>query len=472
MSKKYQKFSNHILILSLISFPITLYAELQIIPRLDLSEIYTDNVTFAPLGMEESDYITRIAPAISIRERGRRNTLDFFYRLEHFIYASDSERNATYQQLRGNFNTELVRENFFIDVNAAKYQTVIDSQRPVYSNVTLTDNRTDVESLGISPYLLFPISNFAQSELRYRHDKLNYDDDNVTDSVIRQGILNIRSNQRSSRVGWLLAYEKQEIDYENTDNDVITEDASLELRYRLNPSFAVLGTTGNEKYEYPGSPGIPDVTNSYWNAGFIWDMTSRTTLELRRGERFYGDTYYGSLTSRSRFSTWGLVYSESFTSAAEQQISSGNPVPDDGDIGVIQPPPGSGTLTVEPFIEKRAELNYQYDRGFSGLQMNLYDVKREYQITNGEEKEYGGQALINWQLMPRTMMYLRGYYRDLEVVQTGNRTITREGGARVTKQLASDATAYLEYRRVHVEYTEFSTTSVENIAELTLELTF
>jgi uncharacterized protein (PEP-CTERM system associated) len=477
MSKNNQKLTYCILIFSLITLPKTLLAELQIIPSLELSEIYTDNVTFAAEGLEESDFITRLAPGILARIQGSNTYLQLDYRLEHLIYAEDDTRNSTFHQMQANMNSELVREYFFIDANAGIFQAIINAENPVFSNVQVTDNRTDVQTFGISPYLLFPISSFAQSELRYRYQELDYDDNTISDSTTKQIYFLVRSNQRSRRFSWRMVYNNESLNYDLSNDDLTDEDTSLELNYRTTPTFALLGTAGYEDIEYTFSGTTTSQADSYWNLGFVWDFTPRTSLELRRGERFYGDTYYGAVSGRSRFSTWALTYSEDLTTAADQQLET-QVFEQAGDADASGSVQGAGgvqgiaSITTEPFIEKRLDFNYSYSKRANGFFITAYHVEREFQISNNIEKVDGTEGRLDWNMLPRTILSLLGSYENLRSQQTNGEVITRQYGLRATRQISNSTSGYLEYGYNEIEDVLLSRTAQENIVEATLVITF
>jgi len=460
MSKKNQKPQYYVLIPLLISFPIASFAELQVTPTLELSEIYTDNVTPEPSG--PGDFITRIAPGFNLRARGSSTTLDMIYQLEHLIYAKDRNRDATYQQFQANMNSALIQDMFFIDVDASKFQSVIDSQSPVFSNIQITENRTDVETLGVSPYLQFPVFSFAQSELRYRYQLLNYDDAAVTDSETQQLNFVVRSNERSRQFAWRLDYDKREIDFEaSTTSDFINEDVFLELSYRTNPSFALVGLVGYEDIEYVDRAAL-NISDSYWELGFIWDLTRRTILELRTGDRYDDTTYFGRFASRTRYSNWQLAYSEDLMIAADEQV----------ERDPFQPNQGTASLTAEPFLEKRLEFNYIYSKGGNGVSINAYNLKRNFQVTPALEKTHGGEASIDWRVYPGLTLSLLGAYQSETIELTNGKVISREIGLRATRRISSTASGYLAYRHVEFEDVPTSVTRQENILEATLELTF
>lgn len=479
MSKAKKKLSRHVLIPLLISVPIISYAELQITPTLLVSGLYTDNVTLAQTGMEESDFITRISPGIIANLRSNSTTFDFVYVIENLLYAEDSNRNSSFQQLQANLNSELINDYFFVDANANKFQSVIDSSDPVFSNVQLTNNRTNVETFGISPYMQFPVFSFAQSELRYRYTDINYDDNLVRDSVVQQINFFVRANQSSRRISWMLNYDNQVIDYKDTTNDFIREDINLDLSYRASSSLALVGLIGYEDVEYVDIVNAPNITDSYWELGFAWDITRRTYLELRVGDRYDDDTYYGRFASSTRNSIWEFLYAQDLTTAANQQLSrvgvsvnETTEVSGDTSETTNTNNQGAASLSAEPFLEKRLSFMYRYNLRGNGVLIYAYTLERSFQLSSELEKDSGSNTRIDWQVLPRTVLSFLGSYQN-RFFETRNSTIiSRQLALRATRELSSYASGFLQYRNIRANFVEAGTSNVENIIEATIELTF
>lgn len=79
---------------------------------LDLAEVYTDNVSLAPAGAEESEFITQISPGVSLNGQSGRAKLDLNYRLQNLIYGHDVTRNNSNHQLLANGNLEVAMSGF------------------------------------------------------------------------------------------------------------------------------------------------------------------------------------------------------------------------------------------------------------------------------------------------------------------------------------------------------------------------
>ena len=52
--------------------------------------------------------------------------------------------------------------------------------------------------------------------------------------------------------------------------------------------------------------------------GFVWEPTERTNIAVSGGQRFYGNTYAGLVTHRTRLTVWDASYNESLTTFNQQ----------------------------------------------------------------------------------------------------------------------------------------------------------
>ena len=95
-------------------------------PYIELAATYTTNLFLAEEGLEESDYIGQLVPGFSVVRDEGRFTTNTEYRALGLFFASDSDLNTVYHQLRSASTINTVAERFFIDVNAAIEQAVVD----------------------------------------------------------------------------------------------------------------------------------------------------------------------------------------------------------------------------------------------------------------------------------------------------------------------------------------------------------
>ncbi|ADJ28643.1 PEP-CTERM system associated protein [Nitrosococcus watsonii] len=100
-------------------------SEWKFTPLLAGGEIYTDNVTLAPRGEEESDFITQITPGFFLRGTGSRLRLGANYFMQNLLFAKDSDRNTTFHRFLGSARAELAEDHLFFDLRASVFQALV-----------------------------------------------------------------------------------------------------------------------------------------------------------------------------------------------------------------------------------------------------------------------------------------------------------------------------------------------------------
>ena len=122
-------------------------------PSLFVGETYTDNVSLAPDDQKRSDWITQVAPGISVGATGSRLQFNATYAAEILVYARDEESNQVNHLLEARGTGELLEELFFLEGGASIEQRNISLFAPLTgSNINTTGNRSTVESVFASPY--------------------------------------------------------------------------------------------------------------------------------------------------------------------------------------------------------------------------------------------------------------------------------------------------------------------------------
>jgi uncharacterized protein (PEP-CTERM system associated) len=290
-------------------------AEWTFVPSVGVSETYTDNVNLAPKPYAESDYVTEIMPSISIVGDGPHVKFDANFAVQELDYA---EKNAPAQfldQLHANTHAELIDNLFFIDGAASVSQQNISALGPqTTDNIYVTDNRTNVRTYDISPYLSHAFDTFATSELRYSFDSVAANAGGLLDSRTDTVALNINSGKAFNMLGWGLQYNDQIIHYPAEDS-VELKTIGGNFSYLLVPAFMLTATTGYDHNDY----ATLGLTKGYfWTTGFSWAVSERTNIAASVGHRYYGNTFSLKATARSRTTIWDLSYNESISTTQSQ----------------------------------------------------------------------------------------------------------------------------------------------------------
>ena len=90
-----------IFLLLIVLMPAVVFADdFRVVPSLTLREEYNDRITGGD-DEKEGDFITRIAPALKVKNRTERSDLDFSARLTQFFYADKNYKDHLDQTYRG-----------------------------------------------------------------------------------------------------------------------------------------------------------------------------------------------------------------------------------------------------------------------------------------------------------------------------------------------------------------------------------
>lgn len=369
--------------------------------------IWTDNLRLAASG-EESGGALEIAPAFQARRAGRRLQVQANYRLQQYLYTVGLDEASTWHQFQGSARAELVRRTLFVDAAASYGQALVDPDREVpVGNLALSANRTNVASLSVSPYAVFRLGDAATARLGYSRSRVRT---GVAVARTRSEVWSARiaSTARFDRIGWALGWTRSEQRFSGRP-DFERELATAELAFRLTPRLSLVASGGREDNSYQRIAGTPSPEGGFWSAGVRWTPSRRTSLELRRGERFFGRTWGVKAGFRTRRAVLDASYAEDLATVQrlllERQLfvltdPFGNPLLVGGVPVLIEV--SYPALTAEVFLRRRGTLAWRWRRGRSGFGLSLYDERREYQTTAETERVRGGNASWTWRLARRT----------------------------------------------------------------------
>lgn len=319
---------------SLLAAAFPAHADFRISPTLRLSETWTDNVNLTEDEFAHSELITQVAPGLTITNRSRRLVVDATAQLSAFEYLHDSDKRTRrgfalddedagpgvskiQRSYRASLRGELARDLFFLDANATRGQQSISAFGPrITGDSYSTNNRADIETWSISPYLVRRFGSVASGQVRFTRDAVggaSYAGFNRTSGDTLQASL--ASGPAFRSVVWGLGYTDQDLEGARYGNSS-TQNVNGNLRYILSRTWSVLANAGYDRYEYEGLGGGDQGAN--WSLGFAWTPSPRTTLQATAGRHFFGNT--GSLLAvhRSRHTSWNLSYSDAITTSRQQ----------------------------------------------------------------------------------------------------------------------------------------------------------
>ena len=361
---------------------------------------YVDNIQLAPPGEEESQYVTQVTPYISIRGEGARARLNLDYQMQYLKYQSSEFDNQIFNRLFTDASLEFIEEIFFLDLSAANFQTAITDIASIpQDNIAISDNRTNVTTTKISPYINTRILSRANLLLRYSLVNTTYDElttiqpDTENKNYLAELSSNAKSDQ-SAPLDWRLEYSRNELNTNLVETNYY-EKSSFTLFYNISSQLIPNTTIGNETNKIVNSSF--EEGGSYWTLGLLWRPTSRTTITGEYGKRFYGTSKAFSWMTKGKRINIDLKYTEEVTNTGE--VFAGKPPP-------AEAPPGSENefipISVRPYIRKRLQSDIAYNYSKTNLNWSLFNENRIFLTGGGEDKSYGTSINWDWALTDRT----------------------------------------------------------------------
>ena len=429
-------------------------ANWRLSPSLEVSETYTNNITLAPTGQEEAEFVTQLNPGFSVSGSGRRLSLSFNYQLQNLFYSRVKGRNNSNHQLLTNFNSELLGDMLYFDGNASYRQMVVDPDGDIgQGNISINGNRQNVATTGLSPYIKRRFGNWSQGELRYTRNTLRYIDGTYEDSVSNAFSGQLASAKRTARWTWNSRFSSRKVKYVTGLRPGETwQNIDFTMRYQFGRKLDLTGTAGYENNEYQRGLGVSAPSGGYWNVGMVWRPTPRTNLVLGRGERFFGNVWNLDLTHRGRRSSVGANYSHDLSSRQQSLFEiplydqDGNPILDPDTSEQV-----TGRIAVdEVYIRQRAVLNAEYRMLRATTTLEFHREFRDYQNSRTKEDITGGSLSWRWRFSRRASLSLnsRLEFRDVIDSYTDNLRASR---ASLERKLGRRVTAALDARRTQRE---------------------
>lgn len=385
----------------------------QLIPSVDLTETYTDNVELSTDSGSESDWISQINPTLSITGTGRELELAFDYRMQNIFYAGDSDRDTTNHQLNANMHATLAPRWLFLDASSSLSQQVLSPDDNVsVGNLGVVSGREDVLTTRVSPYLETLLSNKVLADIRFTHDSVSYSGGESDDSTAEQVNVSLKSAKAFGSWTWVVRYSEQDVKYSGQSlspdrEDVKRQDTVLDLGYQLSAKVQLTGQTGYEDNEYAVNTDSETPEGRYWSVGAVWAPSAQTTLSTSGGHRYFGRTWNVDWSHQARRNNWQLTYDENITSVRELQLEERFPsgLNSAGTPGVGFVTQALGTLnenvlvsTDEVFIDRRAHFQWTMDHRKSTTTFKANRSQKDFQESDETETTTGVDLGWDWRV--------------------------------------------------------------------------
>lgn len=464
--------------------------ELVLVPNMRAELIFTDNVRLRPKGDtgKESDFVTRLVPGIYSHYTSRRFESEIDYRLINVVFVNASEQNRTLHNLNAKNTAEVLEDFLFFDGNVRMQQINRSIIGPQGDDVNVTGNLSNIRQYSASPYVRKRFGDVATAEARYARI--------MTDSDASTAFFNSQTNSYTGSIlsgpdfqifQWGLNYTRQDIDFDLRNDSVRLETGIANVRYNINRRFGITATGGYENNTFGGG-AVNRPKGARWSAGFIWTPTPRTSIEGSVGQRFFGDTYFGNLSHRTRLFAINANYKEDINSAWNilNVDATGNTLAVLTDLFTAQAPPGtdpaeitqlvqlliselglppnlanaSAFLTNRFFLQKNFESSVALNTAKNTVLVRVFHTTRTPidnrplldailggGATLANVKQRGVNVLWSYAVTPRTRVNANFLYNRLFFSALNRRDQIKLFSFSVTRDLTENIFALLSYRR-------------------------
>jgi uncharacterized protein (PEP-CTERM system associated) len=285
----------------------------DLLPSIEVRETYTDNVALQPDALAQRQLVSEISPALALAIRGPRLSLRSLYRVQRFDFAdtqvSGTTRSRSEARLTAHAN--VIDDLLTFDASGNKGQRPISPFGRRGTEVAyLTENTAMVSAYNLGPTLTHRFGASANLLMRYTLDGANIGMAGFGNRKASTAVINLDSGSAFRTLGWGLQANHQVQDDEGVGS-MTSDTASAKLRYRATRTLDLTATAGYDSYDYQALGGV--TKGPSWTAGFNWEPSSRTSLDMSVGHRFTGTTKYLKALHRSRRTVWNISYDDSIT---------------------------------------------------------------------------------------------------------------------------------------------------------------
>ena len=358
-------------------------ADTRFEPSLTLGVVYIDNLGLAPPDQpQESDFTAQVTPRIFASRQGARFTgvLDYSRR---FLYFRDHPQlNSSYGNGNANGLWTVMPNALFLEGRLSNDQQVIDPSAPRnVDNLFDVRNVSTVVSSRLAPYFKRDFG-AVTALLRYswgwdRYGKLSTDAQNTAlqDSETRLVIARVATSDQGRRVVWSAGGQSLRSTFD-TAAEFRADRVSADMGVMLVRGLRVMATVGEETDLRKGF-GQGGLDAGSWLAGFSYTPSDASSLVVKAGRRYFGNTYALDVKREGRVVKLDASYTEDPTTdgvfGALVDV-----VPGELDVPEILAVTSVLRNTFEPYLRKQFSARMRLVGVRTEVALTGYSVRREY----------------------------------------------------------------------------------------------
>jgi len=395
---------------------------LDLKPRIDSALYFVGNINLAENSADEIDTAgIELSPGIYASYKSNRADaiLDYTFIGRAF---EEEDYDSVSHLLNAHGNYMLVQDMFFIEAQAGYSDSIIDAgQGTNYGGVGLFNrgNMEETARASVTPRFTKQFGGF-RFDANYTYGRVWYlESDDVAnpdtifigfneDSEDQRAYVSLGTADPENAATFKAYYDWQESQYE-LSRPYRYERAGADTSIRLTRTLRLVADGGVET-DLTENTTDGGLDADFWHAGFRWQPDSRTYLDARYGQRFFGDSWSVEARRETRLLTLRASYSED-PEVETRRIG----LDFDPDDFPLPPSPDFSFLSASPYVRKDGTLTAIVEGARTEIRLDVYDRKREY-IQNIAPDEDTAGVLLNIARDIGRDLYgeIAGRYEDIE----------------------------------------------------------
>ncbi|MBI5451160.1 MAG: TIGR03016 family PEP-CTERM system-associated outer membrane protein [Gammaproteobacteria bacterium] len=309
----------YLIFIALLGFARIVEAGWTILPRLNASGTYSDNVSLAPAGAQQtSDLITEIEPGLTVDRQGHHSQLHAQYSLDEVYFQDNNNWNRQLHHFDGMAELATEDGNFKLDLTGFLGNQYGSAQ----SGMSLNRYNTYVEPayvsvVGLSPKLNLLRGSGHEIRLEAEENVVSLLGSNA-DAVIGKYRADMRLNSPQSRSEWSLNANATSTDYYKLPgNSVENATAGIAYSYSFPRSARLTMSLGYDQNDSTVAGVSKGEGGGNVGAGFQIADGHGVDLQFHAANRYYGDVYQGKLDYKGGRFDLGAEIDDQIQSRAE-----------------------------------------------------------------------------------------------------------------------------------------------------------
>jgi len=420
-------------------------AVLEFDPWVSAAIGYLNNIELNPDGEpQSSDFVGEAQAGFGALYRAQRGTGGISYRWRGLNYLEEDQYDSGYHNLDASGQLVAVPDLLYLQGNVFYGQVLVDpAAAPGFSNYFSSQNLQDAWGWSATPMLE---RDFGRMTLTasYTYGEWNYLNQPPSspseDSTNKTAYVSLGSSDTEQQVTVRTFYQSTRTEYESY-LPYRYDKAGVDTGWALNRDWRLVAEYGLE------SDLTEDVIDGglespYWYGGFVYHPNERNRLELRVGERFFGNSYLFRLEHRARFVVLSASYSEDPTTYANTRAAPPSGAPPGG-IPELPDFPGYTDSRTEPYLSRLWQGSIRLEGQRTQVVLSYYNDDQEFLRTGRNVSNKTSQVQVTRELSSSTSLqvwYSHRDYQEAPVIDTQDWVVA----GRLSHEMARKLTLELE----------------------------